>query len=190
MYSNKLAGLRSEWLSHVNAAPILEVGAGSGANLSHYPGWLTDIDIAEPDEAMFRRAARRADKSKHRLRSVPLHRSMLSQTPPGTYGTVVTTFVLCSVRDPAALLREISRVLKSGGRYILIEHGASPEEHIHRWQTRLSSFHRRLFGCSLCVSIPTLLDKTPLHVEQYWEGYLNGLPRIGGYVYCAVLVQE
>ncbi len=190
MYSNKLGGLRSEWLSHVTETPVLEIGAGSGANLSHYPEWLTSIAVAEPDDAMLRRATRRAGVSKHRLRRVLLDRGRLLRTPTGTYGTVVATFVLCAVRDPAVLLREISRVLKSGGRYILIEHGVSPERRIHRWQTRLSSFHRKVFGCSLCVSVPTLLDGIPMQVERYREGYVNGLPRIGGYVYCAVLARE
>jgi ubiquinone/menaquinone biosynthesis C-methylase UbiE len=46
---------------------------------------------------------------------------------------VVTTLVLCSVRDPEAALGEIVRVLKPGGRFIFIEHVAASRGTLTHW---------------------------------------------------------
>ena len=44
-----------------------------------------------------------------------------------TADAVVSTLVLCSVADLAAVLKEIRRVLKPGGRFVFIEHVAAPQ---------------------------------------------------------------
>jgi methyltransferase OMS1 len=78
-----------------------------------------------------------------------------------TFDAVVDTFGLCSYEDPVAVLREMRRVLKPGGRILLVEHGKS------HWQW-----------------LSSLLDKnTPGHVHQhgcYWNRDIDGLVREAG----------
>lgn len=50
---------------------------------------------------------------------------------------VISTLVLCSVRDPAGVLREVQRVLRPGGRFYFLEHVASPAGSRGRWAQRL-----------------------------------------------------
>ena len=48
---------------------------------------------------------------------------------------VISTQVLCSVADPAKVLREIQRVLKPGGRFLFVEHvAAAPGTSLRHWQ--------------------------------------------------------
>ena len=73
----------------------------------------------------------------------------------GSFDTVVTTFTLCSVDDPAQALAEARRVLRPSGRLLFLEHGLSPDAGPRRWQYRLAPLWRRLMGnCHL--TRPTL----------------------------------
>jgi SAM-dependent methyltransferase len=56
----------------------------------------------------------------------------------GSFDTVVSTLVLCSVEAPDAAAAEIRRVLRPDGRFLLIEHVRSPDsDRLARWQDRL-----------------------------------------------------
>ncbi|MCH8980380.1 MAG: pyridoxal-phosphate dependent enzyme, partial [Armatimonadetes bacterium] len=58
--------------------------------------------------------------------------------------TVVSTLVLCSVRDPKASLAEVVRVLRPGGRLLFLEHVASDDPRAARWQRWLQPLWRWL----------------------------------------------
>lgn len=57
--------------------------------------------------------------------------------PTESFDYVVSALVLCSVRDPARVLAEVRRVLKSQGRLLFIEHVRSDEPKLARWQDHL-----------------------------------------------------
>lgn len=107
--SSLLAGARGR---------VLEVGAGTGLNLSHYPGHLIELILTEPDSSMYRRLLRRAG-GRATVVAAPAHRLPFADA---SFDTVVSTLVLCTVEDPAATLREIRRVLRRDGQLLLIEH--------------------------------------------------------------------
>lgn len=106
------------------AGDVLEVGAGTGANLAHYAPGVRLVAV-EPNVHMQAYLRERA-----RERGIPIDvRSGLGERLPfedASFDAVVATLVLCSADDPAAALRELRRVLRPGGRYVFLEHVAAP----------------------------------------------------------------
>lgn len=136
---------RAELLARA-AGDVLEIGAGTGANLDHYPAGIRSLTLAEPDAAMRRRlegklaAERRARILDARAEALPL--------PDGSVDTVAATYVLCSVELQPAL-SEIRRVLRPEGQLLFCEHVRSAEPRLARWQDRLNRPWRALAcGCN------------------------------------------
>jgi SAM-dependent methyltransferase len=111
---------------------VLEVGAGTGANLALYPDG-TDVVALEPDPHMLRELRKRAAG-----RPVRVVRGSAQALPfgDGTFDTVVTSLVLCSVPDPDGAVRELRRVLAPGGRLRFYEHVRSEDPGLARRQDR------------------------------------------------------
>lgn len=132
------AGLGSERARLLAGATgrVLEIGGGTGANLPHYGPGVTELVVAEPDEAMARRIERRPRG--HRI-PVRVVRARAERLPfeSASFDRVVSTLVLCSVDDPGRTLAEIRRVLKPQGRLLFLEHVRSEDPAIARWQDRL-----------------------------------------------------
>lgn len=118
---------------------VLEIGAGTGVNVEHYPAGA-DVTYTEPDPHMAKRLrARGVDVVEAGAESLPF--------PDDSFDTVVSTLVLCTVPDVTATLREVRRVLRPGGRLLFLEHvRAEPGSRLELWQDRL---HRpwRAFAC-------------------------------------------
>ena len=125
---------------------VLEVGAGTGANLGHYPPAVSRLVVSEPDANMRGRLdAKTAGSGKAaEIRSDGADRL---DFPDATFDGAVATLVLCSVPDPARALSEIRRVLKPGGRYVFLEHVAAENKPDRlRWQRRVEPVWKRLMG--------------------------------------------
>lgn len=128
---------RRATLLAVASGTVVEIGAGTGLNLRHYPDTVTEVLATEPDPHMFRRLEREAPAA-----GVPVR---LGRAPAETLpvedasaDVVVSTLVLCSVPDPAAALAEARRVVRPGGCLLFLEHvRATPGSSLERWQDRL-----------------------------------------------------
>lgn len=105
---------------------VLEVGAGTGANLSHYPReGVASLELAEPDAAMRRRLERRLTQE-----PLPFPVTISDATAEGPhagapYDTIVATLVLCTVPDPVAAARALATSLVPEGRFLYLEHVAA-----------------------------------------------------------------
>jgi ubiquinone/menaquinone biosynthesis C-methylase UbiE len=109
---------------------VLEIGAGTGANVEHYPPGV-DVVYTEPDRFMAKRLARRGVQVVHAgAESLPFE--------DASFDVVVSTLVLCTVPDVPSALQEVRRVLKPGGRLVFLEHvRGEPGSKLERWQDRL-----------------------------------------------------
>jgi len=110
---------------------VLEIGGGTGANLPHYRN-VERVTVSEPDPFMRRRLSPRLERA-----LVPVEVSEAGAEaltfPDGSFDTVISTLVLCTVPDQASALAEIRRVLRPGGRLLFIEH-VRAEGSTARWQ--------------------------------------------------------
>jgi SAM-dependent methyltransferase len=103
---------------------VLEIGAGTGANLPHYPTTgIGRIVVLEPDGAMRRHLLTRMAAA---AVPVEVHEAGVEDAvfAQGSFDTVVSTLVLCTVADPAAVLRRVHALLRPEGRLLFLEHVA------------------------------------------------------------------
>ena len=112
-----------DWACSQASGDVLEVAVGTGLNLDAYPPGigLTGIDLSEQMLAI---ASTRAAELE---RDVELRQGDAQALPfaDAAFDTVVCTFGLCAIPDIDAALDEMVRVLRPGGRLILVDHVAS-----------------------------------------------------------------
>lgn len=127
---------------------VLEIGAGTGANVPYYGDAVTSVTLVEPEAPMARRLSRRAAGSR-RLLDIVEARAERLPLPDASVDTVVSTLVLCTVADQARALAEVRRVLAPGGRLLFLEHVRSDDPRLARWQDRLNRLNRIVaHGCN------------------------------------------
>lgn len=152
---------------------VLEIGAGTGLNLRHYPDGIGELVLAEPYEPMTDRLERRRSRSGRAARIVAAPAEALP-FEDGSFDTVVSTMVLCTVTDPERAVAEVRRVLRPGGRLLFCEHVRSDSARMARWQDRLANAWARLAdGCrcnrDLLATISSQLENTTVERSR-WRG--------------------
>lgn len=118
------------------AGRVVEIGAGTGLNVRHYPATADQVVLTEPVPAMYRRLRSRAD-GRPGVRVVQAAAEALP-AEDGSVDTVVSTMVLCTVPEVDPVLAEIARVLRPGGRLLFCEHVRSADPKLARRQSRLA----------------------------------------------------
>jgi ubiquinone/menaquinone biosynthesis C-methylase UbiE len=173
------AGLREERRQLLAAAEgaTLEIGAGTGLNLDHYPETVTRLVLAEPDVHMRRQLARRVAGVRPSVEIVDAGVEGLP-FPDGSFDTVIVTFVLCSVPQQGAALAEVTRVLKPGGRLLFLEHVRSDDLKVAKWQDRVTPLYN-LVGCNPNRDTLSAIEASALRVETVKHGEVPKAPKVG-----------
>ncbi len=137
---------------------VLEIGIGTGLNIPFYDKQrVTTITGVDPALRMHRLARKRIAQAGLDVDLIGLSAEKLP-VDDASFDTVVCTYTLCTIPDPAAALAEMRRVLKPGGKLLFSEHGHAPDESVAKWQARLQPYWRKLAGgCMLDRDVPLLL---------------------------------
>lgn len=184
MGSKELAPLRQKVLAATRGT-VIEVGVGSGANFPYYPPDIESLVGIDNHAGMVR-----ALDIDERLRGkIKVKIGDAAAIPVGnaTADFVVSTFTLCSVPDPAAVLAEVRRVLKSDGKFIFLEHGLSDSHVVQRWQNWLTPLNRRIAGgCCLNRNYAILLSSAGFKLDDLENFYLPKAPKTHGFLYRGV----
>lgn len=116
---------------------VLEIGAGTGANLGLYPDAVESLSLVEPDPYMTQHL--RAKLGGEEAAATTIVEAPAERLPfeDASFDTAVAALVLCTVPDPIASVAEIARVLRPGGRLLFIEHVRAEDRGLARWQDRL-----------------------------------------------------
>ena len=178
--SAERAGLREQrhdLLAQATGATI-EIGAGTGLNLAHYPPAVTRLALIEPDPYMRERLRGRASRLGRDAEILDAAADRLP-FPDASFDTAVVTFALCSVPDEQAALSEITRVLARGGRLLFLEHVRSADPRVAARQDKMP-FPYPVIGCHPNRDTLAEIKASPLVVESVREGELPKAPRSNG----------
>lgn len=164
------------------AGRVLEVGIGSGLNLSFYGPGVDQVIGLDPSPrllSMARKASHRAaisiDLLEGTAEAIPLEARSVD--------TVVTTWTMCSIPDAARAVAEMRRVLRPGGRLLFVEHGRAPDRSVQWWQDSLNPIWRRISGgCNLNRRIDEIILSAGFRLERLDTGYIRG-PRAMTFLY-------
>ncbi len=152
---------------------VLDIGAGTGANLAHYDRERElGLVLLEPDPGMLARAARKARALDLRV-ELRLGKAEALPFDDGSFDTVVFTHALCTIPDPARALQEAGRVLRRDGQLLLLEHVRARDPKLARRQDRFAPVQRLLScGCHPNRDTRATVESAGFafdHVEEWVE---------------------
>jgi ubiquinone/menaquinone biosynthesis C-methylase UbiE len=172
------AGLREERHRLLAAArgATIELGAGTGLNVQHYPDAVTRLVLVEPDQHMRARLGTRVEAlhPDAEIVDAPAERLPFADA---TFDTAVVTFVLCSVPDQQAALGEIARVLKPDGHLLFLEHVRSDDAKIAKRQDRIRPLYN-LVGCNPNRATLAAIEASAFDVESVRHGEVPKAPKV------------
>lgn len=151
LWLGEIAGMRRRRGTLLGGArgSVVEIGAGTGLNIAHYPDGIAELVLMEPEPGMRRSLARRLQRHARvaRIVDAPAERLPLADA---SVDTVVSTLVLCTVDDPELALREIARVLRPDGQLLFIEHVRARSRFLAACQDLLLDPWRHFAGGCRC----------------------------------------
>ncbi|KGM39061.1 phospholipid methyltransferase [Aquabacterium sp. NJ1] len=164
---------------------VLEIGIGTGLNIPFYDkARVARITGVDPALRMHGLAQKRIAQAGLDVDLIGLSAERLP-VEDASFDTVVCTYTLCTIPDPAAALAEMRRVLKPGGKLLFSEHGRAPDANVSKWQTRLQPYWSKLAGgCMLDRDVPFLLRDAGFQSDVQ-SSYLPG-PRFVSYHYWGI----
>jgi len=125
---------------------ILELGCGNGLNFAYYPPQVTEVVGVEPEPYLRRQAVLAASGAQPRFTVVEGRAETVSDVVTGEFDAAVFSLMLCSVADPAAVLRETKQVLRTGATVRFYEHVVSHDPGSARLQRLCAPLWSTLAG--------------------------------------------
>jgi ubiquinone/menaquinone biosynthesis C-methylase UbiE len=163
---------RGELLAQAHGR-TLEIGAGTGANIPHYPDGVEELVLAEPFEPMRRQMERKLAESGRSASTLDASAESIP-LDEGSVDTVVSTLVLCTVDFPDRALAEVARVLRPSGQLLFIEHVRSHSSRAARWQDRLETPWRHFAAGCRCnrdtIGSIAAAGFSTKHEDEHWKG--------------------
>lgn len=154
----------------------LEVGVGTGKNLEYYP---PDIHLSAIDfsPGMLGKACRKADRlgiSHLELRQMDAE---ALDYPDGSFQTVISTFVFCTVPHPMKGLTEIRRVLEPGGKAVFLEHMRSRNPLLNIFLYAANIFTKPILGTSMVRMTQQNIQKAGFEISSV-ENHIFDIVRL------------
>lgn len=148
-------------------AKVLDVGVGTGMSLQGYPRHadVTGIDLSEEMLEQARRKIAREGWNHIHLRAMNAQKL---EFPDATFDFVTAFHVISVVQNPRAMMGEIVRVCRPGGRILIINHFRSQRPWLAKMIDRADPVTRHL-GWRTNLACQELLEELPLEVERQYK---------------------
>ena len=167
---------RNELLTHARG-DLLEIGAGTGVNLPHYPNNVSSLTLSEPDQQMRKYLRQKVTTEAVDNYAITSWSSDAIDMPDDSFDTVVSTLVLCSVPCLTSSLNEIKRVLRPNGVLLFLEHIVSDHHPTLKLQRRIEPLWSFCAGnCRLTRETTAAITSSGLQIEQITEAPMVGAP--------------
>ncbi|MDE2561617.1 MAG: class I SAM-dependent methyltransferase [Sphingomonadales bacterium] len=169
---------------------VFELGCGGGINQRYYDrDKVTAFSGIDPTAKLLdyareqiRRKGWEADIRAGKGEAIPFG--------DAEFDTVVCTYTLCSVEDPARVLSEMRRVLKPGGKFLFLEHGSAPDAGVRKWQGRIEPVWKRMAGgCHLTRQVGGAVLDGGFLLEEHDCEYAPKTPKWAGWMEWGVAVK-
>ena len=159
------------------AGDVVEIGSGTGLNLPHYGAGVTSLTLTEVSPHMIETLAGEVARHRPDSRIVTAPAESLP-LPDDSADVVVSTLVLCSVGDTSKALSEIRRVLRPGGRMLLLEHVAGTGR-LHTFQRWADPFTKTLGrGCHTSRNTRAALAAAGFDTSGLRDEWVDSEPKI------------
>ncbi len=183
-----LMKLRAQYVPQARGR-VLEIGIGTGLNLAYYDKNAVQLTGLDPSAELTGRAQQRAEELQLPVDMLGVSGESIPAEDK-TFDALVCTWTLCSIPNVTKALQEMQRVVKPGGKLFFIEHGASPDAKIARWQARIEPVWKRIAGgCHLTRAADQLIAEAGFNIVEKKSEYLPG-PRIATFMTHGVAVRH
>jgi phosphatidylethanolamine/phosphatidyl-N-methylethanolamine N-methyltransferase len=155
-----------EVIESLNLRPgqrVLEVGVGTGMSLDAYPPYVHVIGI-DPSADMLAHALEKIRENRMGHAEVRQGDAMKLDFPDDSFDDVLTFHVITVVPDPGAMMREMVRVCKPGGRIVIVNHFASPNPILYFLNTLINPV-TKLLGWTMRLRARDVLRGQNITVE-------------------------
>lgn len=175
-FDRTLFGESRAWVCSQGVGEVLEVAIGTGLNLPLYPPGvhLSGIEWSPQMLALARRRANElglaADLREGDAQALPF--------PDASFDTVVCTLAMCAIPDDRRAIAEMSRVLKPGGRLLLLDHVPSSAWPVRALQGLIELLTVPLGGEHLLRRPLRRVEAAGLEIEQHDRFKLGVVERL------------
>lgn len=155
---------------------VLDVACGTGENFKYLRG-ATKMTALDLSSAMVAEARRRAGHMKTDI-EFAIGDAQHLPFPDRSFDNVVSAFSSCTFPDYVAAFREMARVVKPGGRLLLVEHGRSSVGWIARRQDRRIDVVYERAACRNNRDVASELGEAGLRITTQVRSHLGMMSRI------------
>lgn len=166
------------WATSCATGRVLELAVGTGLNLPDYAASTTVLGVDLSGRMLEVAQSRVGELGIGERVRLQLGAVQNLDVEDATQDTVVSTYTFCTIPDPAAAAREAFRVLRPGGRFLLVEHGPSTNALIRAGQRLVEPLTVKLGADHLTREPVGYLEGAGFEVEKVSRDRFGAIFRV------------